>query len=153
MSNTFITANLKTIQHKIEIKKQELKDDKAKGRKNKRWWNEELQSLHKLRCLKYIAYRDSNWDELLREPYEKAKREFKQFMNYSQKEKANKKFKRLNELFKSNINGFWKHVKRMQMIKQLINIPINDIKLQYEKLFKTSNFPDVNRDEKEQYGL
>ncbi len=65
------------------------------------------------------------------------------------KEKASKKFKRLNDLFKSDVNGFWREVKKMQHIKQMIKIPINDIKLQYQKLFNQSNFPDDNSDKVE----
>lgn len=36
---------------------------------------------------------------------------------------------------------------------QLINLPINDIKIQYEKLFNNSNWPDAARDLKEQSEL
>ena len=63
------------------------------------------------------------------------------------------KFKRLNELFKSNVNGFWREIKKIRKIKQLINIPIEQIKKQYTTLFNSSNFPDEKRDKKEKEEL
>jgi hypothetical protein len=48
------------------------------------------------------------------------------------------------------VNGFWREVKKMTMIKQMINIPINDIRKQYNVLFNTSNFPDEDRDKTEE---
>jgi len=113
----------------------------------------QLLQYHKFKCAKFILYRDSNWQENLRKPYLIAKNEFKCYKKYAEKEKANKKFRKLNEFFKSDINGFWREVKKMRMVKQLINVPIDEIKKQYKNLFNNSNFPDSKRDEDEKREL
>lgn len=89
----------------------------------------------------------------LHEAYAKAKLEFRLHFKFVEKEKANKRFKRPNDLFKSDINGFWREIKKIQKLKQLINVPLKEIKTQYEKLFNTSNFPDDDRDKDERQKL
>ena len=67
-----------------------------------------------------------------------------------EKNNANKKFKKLNDLFKSDINGFWKSVKKMRQLKTLINVPINKIEQIYKSLFNTENIINKEKDEKEE---
>lgn len=102
--------------------------------------NERLYQLQK--------YRDSvpAWSEEHKLPFEKAKREYVQYQKLAEKESSNKKFKHLIDLFEFDLNGFWREIKKMTQIKQLINIPLNEIKQQYQVLFNTSNFPDDERD-------
>jgi hypothetical protein len=72
---------------------------------------------------------------------------------FSERQKASKRFQQLNDFFKSDVNGFWREVKKMRRIKQLINIPIDKIKKQYKDLFNSSNFPDPQRDKEEEEEL
>lgn len=51
------------------------------------------------------------------------------------------------------LNGFWREVKKMQQIKQMINVPLKDIRIQYDQLFNNSNYPDDQRDKIEEEKL
>ena len=156
ISSTLISANKKTYEYNEILKQKDKKSSKSNHKQRKNWWNEQLNELHKFKCFKYILYRDSKpqpWDPRLRPAYVKAKNEFNNFKKFVEKENSNIKFKRLNELFKSDINGFWREVKKMQQIKQMINVPLKDIRVQYNQLFNTSNQPDEQRDEYEENKL
>lgn len=144
---------IKACAETIEYYKNEKRLNRAKLRSNNFGWNEQLMTLHKNKCKKYVEYRDSKWEIGLRQPWLNAKREFKHYKTYFEKEKANKKFRQLNCFFKSDINGFWREVKKMRMIKRIINIPLNEIREQYSKLFNNSNFPDETRDRVEKEKL
>ena len=48
----------------------------------------------------------------------------KKIKNSKNDYEKSKKFKQLNDLFGSDINGFWREVKKMQKLKQLINVPL-----------------------------
>ncbi len=153
ISSTLINANNSTLAYKQILKQQESKIKRSMFKKKKKWWNERLYQLHRFKCVKYINYRDSNWKDDLRDPYLKAKIEFEQYQKFAEKERANKKFKQLNDLFGSNVNGFWREVKKMTMIKQMINIPIDEIRKQYNVLFNTSNFPDEEKNKSDEEKL
>lgn len=109
--------------------------------------------LHRFKCTKYILYRDSNWNDKYKSAHEKAKKEYAQYQKFAEKERANIKFKELSDLFEANVNGFWREVKKMTQLKQIINIPLYDIKKQYDVLFNTNNFPDEERDKNEEIKL
>ena len=153
ISSTLINANNRTLEYKNLLKQKDSKINRSMFKKKKKWWNERLYQMHRFKCYKYIQYRDSHWNDDMRDPYIKAKKEFAQYQKFAEKERANKKFKQLNDLFGSNVNGFWREVKKMTMIKQMINIPIDDIRKQYKVLFNTSNFPDEEKDKNEEEKL
>ena len=56
-------------------------------------------------------------------------------------------------MFGSDINGFWREVKKMKKLKQLINVPLKEIRQQYNELFNTSNYPKPIRDKEEESKL
>jgi len=110
-----------------------------------------LKSLHRKQCLAYVSYRDSDppWNEQLGNIYYKYKKDFKKLLHFHEKNKSNRKFKELNELFKYDTNNFWRSVKKMTQLKQIINVPLHEIVNIYKTLFNTSNMPDEERDSKD----
>jgi hypothetical protein len=143
----------------IDAKRKIVEEESTKKKKkiNKREFTEEgsvrLKQLHRQKCLAYIQYRDTNWDNKKGIEYEKAKKDFRLYLRYHEKNKSNEKFRQLNELFKSDKNGFWRSVKKMNQLKQLVNVPLNEIIKIYKTLFNTSNMPDEERDEKDEEEL
>lgn len=148
LTYVLIKANNNTIEYK-----ETLKINKTGYKKTKIWWNDKLYSLHKFKCFKYVAYRESNWNDRLRKPYEIAKKEFLLYKKFIERETANKRFKRLDDLFNADVNAFWKEIKNMQKIKQMINVPLQQIRLHYDQLFNTSNIPNAERDKREEEEL
>ena len=106
LSSLLIQSNTKTVEYKKALKAKELVKSKNQRKKSNKWWTAELESLHRFRCKKYIEYRDSEWEESLHIVYLIAKLEFKNHLKFVEKEKASKRFRRLNELFKADVNGF-----------------------------------------------
>lgn len=148
ISAAMFKSNAETLEYKKVLKKNDTKERRQNFKHKKKRWNERLYQLHKFKCYKYLKYRDSvpAWSEEHKLPFVKAKREYVQYQKFAEKESSNKKFKYLKDLFKFDLNGFWREVEKMTQIKQLINIPLNEIKQQYQVLFNTSNFPDDERD-------
>lgn len=131
---------------KLNKKRKDKKKNESKYKKYKSWWNGELSNLHHDVCQTYIEYVQAN-DEKKKEKKKmkhiKAKKEFKKYKKYRLRLLANRKLRQLNELFRMSVNGFWKSMKKMQLLKQIINVPIAKIKDAYEKTFtaktKTNN--------------
>ena len=117
ISSTLINANNETVEYKKIL-------NTGFHKRLKKWWNKRLYELHQYKCHKYIQYRESKWNDKYKAPHQKANKEFNQYRKFAEKERSNKKFKQLNDLFGSDINGFWREVKKMQKLKQLINVPL-----------------------------
>jgi len=153
LSSICIKANNKVIENKSTGKK--LKRNGIKFSNNDEDTSYKIKQLHKKKCNAYIAFRDSipAWNHELGIIYYSLKKSLRQLQRYADKNKANQRFKELNDLFKTDKNGFWRDVKKMNRIKQLINVPIEQIKNIYTNLFNTSNIPDERRDEEDENKL
>jgi len=104
-------------------------------RKRKPWWDADLSDMHRKLCLAYTQFRDSHFKPEYRQPHEKAKSDFKKYRKLKEAEHKDAKLKQINLLFKTNINGFWRRMKTMSRIKQLISAPLKDIRTAYEEIF------------------
>lgn len=140
-------ASTKTREHKLNEKRNK------KFRSNSFGWSEELMILHRDKCKKFTLYKDSNWNDDFRKGYYEAKKLFKTMRKIKEREKAYKKFKRLDDQFKNDINGFWRQVRRMKETRQNITVPLEDIKEHYSSLFNISNYPDEERDRRDEEKL
>ncbi len=153
LSHICISANKKIVE--------EENTKKSKNRHKRKLFVDQDESykvkmLHKRKCDSYLKYRDSKpepWDPELGAIYLRDKNEFRAYLRFYEKNQANIKFRNLNNLFKSDKNGFWRCVKNMNQIKNMINIPLEDITRIYRTLFNTSNFPDSERDLKDENEL
>ncbi|CAF1025673.1 unnamed protein product [Brachionus calyciflorus] len=107
--------------------------------KFKSWWDKNFQELYYNVVLTYIRYRDSGFSADYKSKYKEAKKMFRNKKRLNIKLKRNKKLEMLNKLFKLNKNEFWTKVKLLQRKRHKINIKIDDLKIEYEKLFTVSN--------------
>ena len=90
-------------------------------------------------CITYVLYRDSDFNERLKEHFAKAKTNFRKYRRYREKLHHNSKLRELNRLFGISSNGFWKYMKQMQRLKQLITCELKDIRAAYAKTFTERN--------------
>lgn len=118
--------------------KPNLPSNKTK-RTRKPWWDEVLYKLHNDVCITYVLYRDSDFNERLKEHFAKAKTNFRKYRRYREKLHHNSKLRELNRLFGISSNGFWKYMKQMQRLKQLITCELKDIRAAYAKTFTERN--------------
>ena len=117
------------------------KDRKRSRRRIKRqnWWDNELELLFIRVRIAYSAFKDSGWDKSLKDTYTKAKSDFRARKRYNQKLKRSQTYRLIEDLFKSNRVDFWKKIKRLERDVNSINIDLDKIKAEYEKIFTTSN--------------
>ncbi len=116
------------------------------GLRSKSWWCETLQHYMEQMRLTFVAYKYSGYQQNLKEPYREAKRLFRCRKRYNILLKRNKNIKKLDDLFKLDRDSFWKKIKSSQRIKQIIDMPLEEAKKEYEELFNVSFPHKVNKD-------
>ncbi|RNA26498.1 RNA-directed DNA polymerase from mobile element jockey-like [Brachionus plicatilis] len=122
----------------VDKKSTNLLPKGARIRKLKPWWDDTLTKLHDDVCKTYVNYRDSGYKNDLKPPFQKAKVSFRSFRRLREIEHHNLKLKELNN------NGFWRHMKKMQYVKQIITCPLADIRDAYKKIFTNRIQSDVD---------
>lgn len=137
ISSTLINATIKT---QNEFQQKKTKKKKLIGDlKYKAWWDSTIQELHNNVISSYIVYRESNFVELNRKVYYTAKRLFRAIKRYNIRLKTDNNLRKIDELFKLNKQGFCKKIKSMQSKNSKVEIDINKIKREYERLFTERN--------------
>lgn len=68
-----------------------------------------------------------------------ARNEFRKRKRFNLKKKRDSQFKMLSNLFKLNKEDFWRKVKSLSKRSQTVNVEIDKIKTEYEKVFNSSN--------------
>ncbi len=110
------------------------------GIRSKDWWCETLQHYMEQMRYHYKMYKDSGYDPKLKTAYTEAKRLFRCRKRYNILLKRNKNIRKLDDLFQLNREDFWRRIKTSQLVKQTIDMPLDEAKSQYEELFNVS-FP------------
>jgi len=128
----------------LDIEKRSTNKHGSSFRRKKPWWNAKLSELHTNLCKAYVVYRDSLFDPKFRRSHVEARNEFKKYRKYKEREHCDQKLRELNALFSTGINGFWRKIKFMNSIKQLVSVPISEVKRAYENLFNKRNSTDLD---------
>jgi hypothetical protein len=113
---------------------------KKYGIKSKEWWCSTLQEYMDQMRSTFVAYKESGYDPSLKQPYLEMKCLFRCRKRYNIRINRDKNIKKFDDLFKTDHHTFWKRVKSAQRIKQVIDMPLDQAKQEYEELFITS-FP------------
>ena len=103
-----------------------------------KWWDDELKILYhsSKQCHAYQFYALTDFkgvDEKLK--YQEAKKAFKNAKDFKKKLKSCSLFRYVNNLFHLDRNSFWSQIKRMERKSNNINIDIEKLKTEYEKIF------------------
>jgi len=124
--------------HEINNKKKDKKRAKIR-RKKKSWWDNSLEWLHVKLCKAYQEYRVSGWGNTERREYLESRKQFRAKKRHNIKLKRSLTYKFIEDLFSLNKESFWKRIARMGRSSQRIDMEIDKLKLEYEKVFTVSN--------------
>jgi len=115
--------------HNFVVNAPKLTKRSRKRKKLNKWWDDELKILHLKQCHAY----HKGVDEKL--TYKEAKKAFKNAKDFKKKLKSCSLFRYVNNLFHLDRNSFWSQIKRMERKSSNINIDIEKLKTEYEKIF------------------
>jgi hypothetical protein len=124
----------------IQNKEREIGENKIENRfkRNKRWWNRELEILKSNLNKQYKLYKNTN-SEFERDKYKSMKREFRKTIRRSRFEIETKLYLKINKTRITNKNQFWRQVKNKRSIKKEIEVDIETLKINLKNLFKENN--------------
>jgi len=105
----------------------------------KNWWDKDIHLLHLKLNHAYVSYRESSWQPTEREVYKEARKQFRTRKRHNQKMKRDKTYRFIESLFKSNKESFWCKIARLERNNNTININVEKIKTEYERIFTESN--------------
>jgi hypothetical protein len=108
-----------------------------KRRKSNRWWNDELKDIYEKKKSAYSEYKNSGYDEKLKEKFLEYKRLFKLQKRFNIDLKRNRNLQLMNNMFKMNKTNFWRQVKKLNKNNTQIDAKLEDINNDYDKLFNT----------------
>jgi len=128
----------------LDTEKRSTNKHGSSTRRKKPWWNAKLSELHANLCKAYVTYRDSLFDPKFRAAHVEARNEFKKYRKHKEREHCDQKLRELNALFSTGINGFWRKIKTMNSIKQLVSVPISEVKRAYEDLFNKRSSTELD---------
>jgi hypothetical protein len=120
------------VQEKQESKPEYLK--RVEKNRNKSWWNEDLDEIHKLKKLYNQKYKESGFelDKLLYNHYRNLGR---RMQRRSTKEVRNRKVIELATNFKKNKRKFWAISKQLRNKRREVDIDISELKNIYADTF------------------
>ncbi len=104
-------------------------------RKVNHWWNDELKDIYEKKKSAYLEYKNSGYDEKLKEKFLEYKRLFKLQKRFNIDVKRNKNLQLINNMFKMNKTNFWRQVKKLNKNNIQIDAKIEDINNDYNNLF------------------
>jgi len=122
--------------HNFVVNAPKLMKRSRKRKKLNKWWDDELKILHLKQCHAYQLYALTEYkgvDEKLK--YNEAKKAFKNVKDFKKKLKSCSLFRYVNNLFHLDRNSFWSQIKRMERKSNNINIDLEKLKTEYEKIF------------------
>ncbi|RNA38630.1 hypothetical protein BpHYR1_012075 [Brachionus plicatilis] len=90
--------------------------------KKKKWWDDEMETLKKNVNKSYLNWKSTNYESLV----------------------ENSSLKRIDALFHANKDSFWKEMRRRKKQNGNINVSINELKENFEKLFNERNLESRN---------
>jgi hypothetical protein len=125
--------------HEI-LSKRSNKEKRSRHRlKLKKWWNKELNWIHVRLNNAYLEYRNSGWRQNERDTYRTIKKEFRARKRFNQKLKRDHTLRMIEDLFNNSKENFWRKIARMERKHITINLDVEKIKNEYEKIFTLSN--------------
>lgn len=140
VSHILINAVTKTYNY---FKNNVTKKKKYKRRFNS-WWDSSCQDLFNQVRICYIKYKLNNFVcPKLKEQLKVAKNNFRAKKRFNIKIKRDFQMKTLSKLFKMSKNQFWSELKKMKNESQTVDINLNTITDEYEKVFNVENNRDV----------
>ena len=102
--------------------------------KSKVWWNDECQQLHDD---KHELFKIRPRDSITKRKIKIIDNKIAAIKNNWEKRGLKSNAHKLNKLFKSNKNNFWKTMKNLQTNRTDVNLPIEKIKEDFELLFNS----------------
>ena len=84
-----------------------------------------------------------------RDEYHSARKEFRKRKRLNIKIKRDKVFKYVTNLFTTKNENFWKKLKQLESKNQKVNINVNKLQEEYEKIFTQSNCSPNDLEEKQ----
>jgi len=125
--------------HEI-LSKRSNKEKRSRHRlKLKKWWDKELNWIHVRLNNAYLEYRNSGWRQNERDTYRTIKKEFRARKRFNQKLKRDHTLRMIEDLFNNSKENFWRKIARMERKHITINLDVEKIKNEYEKIFTVSN--------------
>ncbi len=121
-------------------------------RKLKSWWDKDLEECHQELCSAYRQKKDFEISMELDDVndqrkhsqlvaiWKENKKAFRIRKRFNRKARREQNLKHVDELFKKNKNEFWKEVKKIERKNTTsVNIPVDQVKDAYEKVFTEKN--------------
>ncbi len=122
--------------HNFVVNAPKNKKRSRNRRKLNKWWDQDLKVLHLKQCHAYNLYALTDFKgETEKVSYHSARKNFKDSKNFKKKLKQSKLFRFVNNLFHLDRISFWRQIKRLEMQANNINIEVEALKCEYDKIF------------------
>jgi len=115
------------------------------GIRAKNWWCSTLQEYMEQMKNAYVEYKNSGFQQLLKEKYVEIKRLFRCRKRYNIRLHRDKNVKKLDDLFKLDRDSFWRKVKSSQVVKEVIEMPLDQATEEYKELFNVPFESSANK--------
>ena len=138
LSNSIVSSNVKS--HNFVTNQPEMRKRSRRKRKLQKWWDDEMRFLYLRKCDAYKLYANTDFKGTNeRETFNQCKRDFRDKKRYKKKVKRDMLFRYVDKLFHLDREDFWKQIRRMEKQCHTVNIKVEKLKDEYEKIFNESN--------------
>jgi len=99
-----------------------------------------MKILHRRKCDAYIIYAATGFkNDSEKEIFIQCRKEFRNKKRHKQKLKRERLYRFVDNLFHLDREDFWREIRRLERQNQSVNIKIEKLKAEYEKIFNESN--------------
>ena len=130
-----------------------------KHRKRKNWWDDTLQYIHMMKKIAYCRYKESGFTSIeAKRDLIHWKKEFRKHQRENQSILRNKSALKLNYLFKTDRQCFWRELNKQKEKKLSTNARMNDLSREFgdlfnKKLLDNSSQEEVSRTKVEKFKM
>ena len=115
----------------------------------KSWWDDTLRILYEEMKRSYLIHKQADFSENTKKPFQKAKSLLRKQKKFNIRLKQTRQLSIMNSLLKTGQSTeFWRKLKKFNRNDQSVDIPIADLKAEYEKHL-SDKFPTNPNAEKE----